>query len=80
SWVRFLTEAILLSVTGGLTKAPTRVSDGGLIGSVTPFQPLISLTAVMVARSVSSEIGLFWGVMPTRQAVELDPIVALRRT
>ncbi|MGC1396016.1 MAG: hypothetical protein WA828_17290 [Coleofasciculaceae cyanobacterium] len=38
----------------------------------------ISLSAIALAISVSGSIGLFFGVIPARQAARLDPIVALR--
>jgi putative ABC transport system permease protein len=49
-----------------------------LIGSVTPFQPGVSVSAIVTSVCVSGGIGLFFGVVPARQAAKLDPIVALR--
>jgi putative ABC transport system permease protein len=44
----------------------------------TPLKAEISLEAIALAISVSGGIGLFFGVIPARQAARLDPIVALR--
>ncbi|MEM9152984.1 MAG: ABC transporter permease, partial [Cyanobacteria bacterium P01_F01_bin.3] len=63
---------------GGLVG--TAVGGGGifLIAALSPFEASVSASAVIVAVGVSGSIGLFFGVVPARQAAKLDPIVALR--
>lgn len=76
--LQFLIEAIILSVAGGLIG--TGLGIGGIVfmSTFTPFTGGISLVAIATAVGVSGGIGLFFGVVPARQAAKLDPIVALR--
>jgi putative ABC transport system permease protein len=75
---QFMIEAVILSAAGGLIGTGLGISGAILIGVVSPFQPGISVPAAAVAVIVSGGIGLFFGVVPARQAAKLDPIVALR--
>jgi putative ABC transport system permease protein len=74
--VQFMAEAVLLSALGGFL--------GLLIASiivilVRPFFPLsINLLSVVITLSVSSAIGIFFGVFPARRAAKLPPIEAIR--
>jgi putative ABC transport system permease protein len=76
---QFTIEAIILSTVGGIIG--TLIGVGGIV-LVRNFSPLktaaISPSAIVLAVSVSGAIGLFFGVVPARQAAKLDPIEALR--
>lgn len=75
---QFLIEAIILSVAGGIIGTALGVSGILTIAVLTPFDAGISVSAIVLAVSISGGIGLFFGVFPARQAARLDPIVALR--
>ena len=75
---QFLIEAVILSAIGGLVGTGLGVSGIFLIAALSPFEAGVSVVAVAVAVGVSGTIGLFFGVVPARQAAKLDPIVALR--
>ncbi|NER33310.1 MAG: FtsX-like permease family protein [Oscillatoria sp. SIO1A7] len=76
--IQFTIEAVILSIAGGLVGITVGVSGVMLIGAFSPLEAGISPVAIALATGVSGAIGLFFGVIPARQAAKLDPIVALR--
>ncbi|MEQ9357613.1 ABC transporter permease [Coleofasciculus chthonoplastes] len=76
--IQFMIEAIILSAAGGIIGTAIGVSGVLLVGAFSPLKAGISPIAILVAVGVSGGIGLFFGVVPARQAAKLNPIVALR--
>jgi putative ABC transport system permease protein len=76
--IQFTIEAIILSTVGGIIGTLIGIGSILIIGNVTILKPEISPAAILLAVSVSGGIGLFFGVVPARQAARLDPIEALR--
>jgi putative ABC transport system permease protein len=76
--IQFIIESVILSAAGGLIG--TLIGVGGIlvVGAFTPLQAGVSSVAIVTAVSISGAIGLFFGVVPAKQAAKLDPIVALR--
>lgn len=75
---QFATEAIFIAVTGGVIGI---LFSSGLLVVVQVFTPLattIDPVAVAVSFSLSTAIGLVFGIFPARKAAQLDPIEALR--
>jgi putative ABC transport system permease protein len=73
---QFLTEAVLLSVFGGVVGVVI-----GLVGSqftIVGVKPVVAPYSVFLAFGVSILIGLFFGLYPANRAASLRPIDALR--
>ena len=75
---QFLTEAVLLSVTGGALGIAAGYWLAPLLTKFAGFPTLISQTSVFLAFSVSAVIGVVFGFFPALKAARLDPIDALR--
>jgi putative ABC transport system permease protein len=75
---QFLVEAIAISTTGGIIGAGTgiAIAFGGSLIFKFPF--VVSGWSVVVGFGLSTAVGLIAGVMPARNASNLDPIAALR--
>ena len=76
--IQFMIEAVLLSAAGGLIGTAVGVGGIVLVALLSPLNASVSVTAIGLAVTVSGTIGLFFGIVPARQAAKLDPIVALR--
>ena len=75
---QFLTEAIVLSLTGGAAGILAGVGSSLLITDVLHWAVSISPLAIVAAVIFSMGVGVFFGFYPARKAAKLDPIEALR--
>jgi putative ABC transport system permease protein len=75
---QFLTEAVFLSLMGGLIGIAIGVGGAYAVSLVADFKPVVEPSAIALAVGFSMAIGLFFGIYPARRASRLNPIDALR--
>ena len=76
--MQFLTEAVTLSIVGGLIGVALGIGASRLISQKFGWSTLISTNSIFMAFGFSAAIGVFFGFYPARKATRLDPIEALR--
>ena len=76
--VQFLSEAILISVTGGLIGVVLGIVFSKLIDEFTGILTIVSPFSVAIAFVVSASVGIIFGYSPAKRASENDPIESLR--
>ncbi len=76
--LQFLTEAVFLSLVGGVAGIIFGVAVSETISLVAGWPTPISLTAILGGFAFSAAVGIFFGYYPARKASRLDPIEALR--
>ena len=76
--VQFLVESAMLSGLGGVLGLLLAVIAMTIVGKFAPVPVAVPLWAPVVAISVSTMVGLFFGIYPAKRAASLNPIVALR--
>ncbi|MBC8508777.1 MAG: ABC transporter permease [Anaerolineales bacterium] len=75
---QFLTEALLLSLVGGLIGVITGVGGSWLFGALGEMRTVVVPSSIMLAFSSAAAVGIFFGYYPADKAAQLDPIEALR--
>jgi len=75
---QFLTEATLISVTGGFIGIVLGVAFAKIITEFTGILTIISLLSIVVSFGVSAAIGITFGYMPARKAANQNPVESLR--
>ena len=76
--VQFLSEAVLISVIGGLIGVILGIIGAKLIMHIAGILTIISPFSVIIAFFVSASIGIIFGYSPAKRASEKDPIESLR--
>ncbi len=76
--VQFLSEAVMISLAGGIAGIIVGGILATLIQRVAHITTIVSGMSVFVAFGVSVAVGLVFGIMPARNAAKADPIVCLR--
>src|SRR3989442_106704 len=75
---QFLVESAMLAGLGGVIGLLLAVLIMTIVGRFAPVPVAVPLWAPVIAISVSTLVGVFFGIYPANRAARLDPITALR--
>jgi putative ABC transport system permease protein len=76
--LQFLSEAIMISVTGGIIGILLGIGLSYAIEQFAGILTIITAFSVVLAFMISISIGIAFGLFPARSAAEHDPVVCLR--
>lgn len=76
--LQFLTEAIFISITGGVIGVALGIISSQVITWLLSWPTLVSQSSIILSFLVCAVTGVFFGYYPARNASRLDPIEALR--
>ena len=76
--LQFLLEAIIISIFGCLIGVILGVGGALAANEMTDIRVVITLSSILLAFTVATAVGVFFGWYPARQAARLRPIDALR--
>jgi putative ABC transport system permease protein len=76
--LQFLTEALMLSLVGGLIGAIAGVGGSIIFGASGDMRTVIVPSSILLAFFSAAAVGIFFGFFPANKAAQLDPIEALR--
>jgi putative ABC transport system permease protein len=74
---QFLTETMLITVSGGVIGAVFGVGLSQLVGYMAGWSTIITAGSILLAFAVSVSIGIVFGLYPAVRAARLDPVLAL---
>ncbi|MGA2822424.1 MAG: ABC transporter permease [Bacteroidales bacterium] len=76
--IQFLTEATMISITGGLIGIILGIVLSKLIMELTSIPTIVSPWSVVISFGVSATVGIVFGFMPARRASQQEPVASLR--
>ncbi len=76
--VQFLSEAVLISVSGGFIGVFLGIILAVMIQKIAGITTIVSFFSVVIAFGVSAAVGVIFGYSPAKRASERDPIESLR--
>lgn len=76
--MQFLVEAGVMAALGGAMGVFFAYLITLVVGATTSVPMAVPFSAVIIALTVSTAVGIFFGLYPAHKASRLDPIVALR--
>ncbi len=75
---QFLSESVLISITGGLIGVFMGIAISRLIMQFTDILTIVSFSSILLSFVVSAGIGIIFGYMPAKKAAQKDPVTSLR--
>jgi putative ABC transport system permease protein len=76
--MQFLTEAVFLSLAGGLVGTLLGLAIPLSVSLLTPYKIPISLWSAVIALGTSMLVGILFGTLPANRAAKLDPVQTLK--
>jgi putative ABC transport system permease protein len=76
--LQFLTEALLLSVVGGILGMLAGFGGSWVFSQASDMRTVIQPASILLAFGSAASVGVFFGFYPASQAARLEPIEALR--
>jgi putative ABC transport system permease protein len=76
--LQFVTEAVFLSLSGGIIGTILGLAIPLTLGLLTPFKIPVSPWSAVAALSTSVLVGVLFGTLPANRAARLDPVQTLK--
>jgi putative ABC transport system permease protein len=76
--LQFLTEAVFLSLSGGIIGTLVGLAIPMSVSFLTPFKIPISSWSAVISLSTSVLVGVLFGTLPANRAARLDPVQTLK--
>jgi putative ABC transport system permease protein len=76
--LQFLTEALLLSATGGVLGMASGFVGSWLFSTFSSTRTVVLPSSILLAIGSAAAVGIFFGFYPASKAAQMDPIDALR--
>lgn len=76
--IQFLSEAVALSIVGGLIGVGVGLALSMLIEKLSGVATVITAESILLSFFVSFSVGVLFGYFPARKAAKQDPVVSLR--
>jgi putative ABC transport system permease protein len=75
---QFLSEATLISISGGLFGILLGVIMARIIMQTTDILTIVSAWSIIISFGVAATVGIVFGYLPARKAAQQDPVDSLR--